>query len=55
VHPLRFGRDVFDEFLTIRRAYDINKRAKGDWKRPGSGYVGISVGNANTDQQGSAA
>lgn len=52
VHPLRFGRDVFDEFLVIRRAYDINKRAEGNWKQPGSGYVGVSVDHTD---QGSAA
>ncbi len=42
VLPLEFGPRVFDEFLTIRRAYHINKRADGDWKQPGSGYVGIA-------------
>ena len=40
VVPLEFGPHVYDEFLTIRRAYDINKRATGDWKIPGTGYVG---------------
>lgn len=44
-HPLRFGQDIFDEFLAIRRVYDINKRAEGNWKQPGSGYVGVSVRN----------
>jgi len=39
-YPLAFGPDIYDEFLTIRRAFDINKRANGDWKVPGSGYVG---------------
>jgi hypothetical protein len=39
VHEVRFGRDVYDEFLVIRKAFDINKRAEGDWKQPGSGYV----------------
>ena len=41
VVPLEFGPHVYDEFLTIRRAYDINKRATGDWKIPGTGYVGV--------------
>lgn len=41
--PLKFGPDVFDEFLTIRAAYDINKRCEGDWRTPGSGYAGIPV------------
>jgi hypothetical protein len=48
VLPLRFGPDIFDEFLTIRRAYDINKRAEGDWKTPGSGYVGIPLAHEET-------
>jgi hypothetical protein len=42
VHPLKYGPDVFDEFVAIRAAYDANKRAVGDWRVPGSGYVGIS-------------
>ena len=43
VVPLRFGRDVFHEFLTIRAAYDINKRAEGNWREAGSGYVGVNL------------
>jgi hypothetical protein len=42
VHPLSFSPAVFQEFLAIRAAYDANKRAVGDWRVPGSGYVGIS-------------
>lgn len=42
VIPLEFGPHVHQEFLTIRTAYDINKRAQGDWRTPGSGYVGIA-------------
>jgi hypothetical protein len=42
VHPLSFSPAVFEEFLAIRAAYDANKRAVGDWRVPGSGYVGIS-------------
>lgn len=42
VYPLVFGLHVFEEFLTIRRAFDINKRAEGDWKTAGSGYVGLA-------------
>lgn len=41
--PLKFGRDVFEEFLTIRRTYDINKRVEGDWRQPGSGYAGLEL------------
>lgn len=40
VYPLKFGPDIFAEFLTIRAVFDVNKRAEGDWKIPGSGYVG---------------
>lgn len=46
VIPLRFGDDVFDEFVTIRRAYDINKRVEGNWREPGSGYAGLPLGEA---------
>lgn len=42
VYPLHFGRAAHEEFLTIRRAFDINKAAEGDWKTPGSGYVGLA-------------
>lgn len=41
VHPLVYGRSIFDEFLTIREAFAANKRAEGDWKTPGTGYVGV--------------
>jgi len=43
VYPLEFGPHIFDEFVCIRRAYDINKRAEGNWKVPGSGYVGAPL------------
>jgi hypothetical protein len=43
VIPLKFGPDVFDEWLTIRRTYDVVKRMRGDWKQPGSGYAGIAI------------
>lgn len=43
VCPLPYGSHIFEEFLTIRRAFDINKRAEGDWREPGSGYVGKPV------------
>jgi hypothetical protein len=43
VIPLKFGPDVFAEFLTIRETYDINKRCEGDWRTPGSGYAGIPL------------
>lgn len=47
VYPLRFGPEIHQEFLTIRRAYDIKRRADGDWKRPGSGYVGLAIQDNN--------
>jgi hypothetical protein len=43
VAPLAFGPHIYDEFLTIRRAYDVAKRGRGDWKRPGSGHVGLTI------------
>ena len=55
VYPLAYGADVHDEFLCIRRAFDINKRANGDWKVPGSGYVGIAAPHPTDDENGTAA
>lgn len=43
VVPLRFGPDVFAEFLTVRAVFDINKRVEGDWRVPGSGYAGTPL------------
>jgi hypothetical protein len=43
VYPLQFSPAIFQEFLTIRAAYDLNKRAEGDWRQPGSGYVGRAI------------
>lgn len=43
VNPLRYGPEIYAEFLTIRAAYDINKRAEGNWRQPGTGYVGAAV------------
>lgn len=48
VYPLAFGPDVYAEFLHIRHAYDANKRAEGDWRAPGSGYVGLPLSFHNT-------
>ena len=42
-YPLTFGPAVFGEFVNIRRTFDIHKRAEGNWKVPGTGYVGLSV------------
>ena len=49
VYPLRYGPDIFAEFVTIRHAYDINRRANGDWRQPGSGYVGRSLNQSTQD------
>jgi len=53
VYPMAFGPDIYEEFLNIRRTFDAVKRGRGDWKRPGSGYVGIAI-QTNNDN-GSAA
>ena len=47
VAPFKFGPDIFTEFLAIRRTYDVVKVGRGDWRKPGSGHVGmmIQVGN----------
>lgn len=42
VHRLEYSQHVFAEFLHIRAAYEANKRAVGNWRVPGSGYVGVS-------------
>lgn len=43
VVPLKFGPDVFAEFLAVRQVFDINKRCEGNWREPGSGYAGIAL------------
>jgi hypothetical protein len=43
VYPLKFGPAIYQEFLTLLEAARINKRAEGDWKVPGSGYVGVAL------------
>lgn len=55
VYPLAFGPDVFAEFLAIRRTFDANRRAEGDWKRPGTGYVGLAQQISNNHDNGDAA
>ncbi len=49
VAPFEFGPHVYDEFVTIRNTFDIAKRGRGDWKRPGSGYVGLMVPHQNDE------
>lgn len=41
--PLAHGPDVFDEFVLIRRTQEVVKAGLGDWRRPGSGHVGLSI------------
>lgn len=56
VAPFVFGTHVYEEFLTIRRTFAIAKRGRGDWKTPGSGYVGLFIQPpTNNDPNGSAA
>ena len=50
--PMEFGPHVYEEFVAVRRAYDIAKRMRGNWKVPGSGYVGLSI-SPNTEQEAS--
>lgn len=42
-YPLPYGEKIHAEFVTIRHAFDINKRAEGNWREPGSGYVGLPI------------
>ncbi len=43
VAPLAFGPHIHAEFTTIRKTFDIAKKGRGDWKRPGSGHVGLYI------------
>lgn len=43
VAPFAFGPAIYDEFLLIRRTYDVVKSGRGDWRRPGTGHVGIHI------------
>lgn len=43
VYPVKYGSDVYAEFLAIRQVYDNHKRAVGNWREPGSGYVGRAI------------
>lgn len=43
VAQMTFGPGIADEFYTIRRVHAITKRMRGDWKVPGSGYVGALI------------
>lgn len=43
VAPFAFGPHIYEEFVAIRRAFDIAKRGRGDWRTPGSGHVGLLI------------
>jgi hypothetical protein len=43
VVPVAFGPDVFEEYVAIRKVFAAVKKAAGDWKRPGTGYVGLAI------------
>ena len=48
VAPLAHGTDVFDEFVLIRRTHEVVKAGRGDWKRPGTGHVGVFIQTPET-------
>jgi hypothetical protein len=43
VLPLRFGPDVFNEWVTLVESSRAIARAQGNWKIPGTGYVGLPI------------
>lgn len=43
VLPLTFNEQVFYQFAHLARASRMIAFAKGDWKTPGTGYVGLPV------------
>lgn len=43
VAPMAYSDAVYQEFVLIRRAFDVVKAGRGDWKRPGSGHVGLMI------------
>ncbi len=42
VIPLKYGPDIYAEFVTLVNASRINARCSGNWKVPGSGYARIA-------------
>jgi hypothetical protein len=55
VFELKFGPDIYAEFLTIREAFALNKRAEGDWRQQGSGYVSVAHQLQTDNHTGDAA
>ena len=43
VAPFAYGPEVYQEFLAIKAVAEIAVRGRGDWKKPGSGHVGIMI------------
>lgn len=43
VAPFAFGPHIYEEFVTIRRTYELVKAGRGDWRTPGSGHVGVPI------------
>jgi len=43
VAPMAYSRAIYDEFLAIKAVAEIATRGRGDYKRPGSGHVGIMI------------
>lgn len=43
VTPFAHGPAIFDEFLQIRATHEIAKRGRGDWRKPGTGHMGIPI------------
>lgn len=43
VHPLKYGPDVFEDFTKIRQVFAANKAANGNYREPGTGYVGLPI------------
>lgn len=43
VAPFAFGPDVYAEFVAIRHVFDVAKAGRGDWRKPGTGHVGLMI------------
>ena len=48
VYPFKFGTHIFEEFLAIKAVSEIKTRMDGDWRKPGSGYVGQPITKGET-------
>jgi len=43
VAPMAYGPEIYAEFLVIKKAFEVATVGRGDWKRPGSGHVGLMI------------